>query len=201
MTRVVLASASPRRLELLKPLGLDLVVRPADIDEAVLPDEDPVTYVRRLSIEKAAAVASAHGDADLIVAADTTVDLDGRILGKPIDAADAVDMVRSLSARTHRVHTGVTVQIGSAVATAVETTLVTFTDISDVALQWYVRSGEPFDKAGAYAIQGAGGVFVAGVEGSVSNVVGLPLAVVVQLARTLGIDLLDGDRSVGDVTR
>jgi septum formation protein len=194
MTRVVLASASPRRLELLLPLGLDLVVRPADIDEAVLPDEDPVTYVRRLSIEKAAVVAADSGDDDLIIAADTTVDVDGRILGKPTDAADAAEMIRSLSARTHRVHTGVTVRFGSAAATAVESTSVIFTAVSDAALQWYVGTGEPFDKAGAYAIQGAGGVFVASVDGSVSNVVGLPLAVVVQLASELGIDLLNVTR-------
>jgi septum formation protein len=191
MMRVVLASASPRRLELLVPLGLDLIVQPADIDESVLPGDDPVGYVRRLSIEKAAAVASARGDADLVIAADTTVDVDGRILGKPVDAADARQMVRDLSARTHRVHTGVTVRMGRATASAVETTMVTFTEISDAAIDWYVATGEPFDKAGGYAIQGAGGVFVSSIDGSVSNVVGLPLTTVVQLARSLGVDLLD----------
>lgn len=186
--RLLLASASPRRLELLAQLGLEIVVRPADIDESVLPGEDPVAYVRRLSIEKAAAVAT--DDRVVVIAADTTVDLDGEILGKPVDADEARSMLRQLSGQTHRVHTGVTLRWGSDVASAVETTHVTFTRISDAGLDWYVATGEPFDKAGAYAIQGAGGVFVAAVDGSVSNVIGLPLTTVVELARSLGVDLL-----------
>lgn len=189
MRRVVLASASPRRLELLAPLGLDVIVRPADIDESVRGSEDPIAYVHRLSIEKAAAVAAA--DDDLVIAADTTVDLDGLILAKPLDADDARAMIGSLAGRTHRVHTGVTVRVGAVAVTAVETTAVTFAAISQAALDWYVATGEPFDKAGGYAIQGAGGVFVAAVDGSVSNVVGLPLTTVVQLARSVGVDLLD----------
>ncbi|MCU1362085.1 MAG: maf protein [Ilumatobacteraceae bacterium] len=187
--RVVLASASPRRLELLSHLGLDIVVRPADIDESVRAGEDPVAYVRRLSIEKAAAVESS----DLTIAADTTVDVDGRILGKPVDGDDARTMLRSLSANTHRVHTGVTVRLGAAAATAVATTLVTFAGLGEADLDWYVATGEPFGKAGAYAIQGAGGAFVQSVEGSVSNVIGLPLTLVLELARSLGVDLLNPD--------
>lgn len=197
--RVVLASASPRRRALLEQLGVDLEVRPADIDESERPGEDPVAYVRRLSIAKAAVVVSAvvssgvvsSGAAGpLVIAADTTVDLDGRILGKPSDTAEAREMLRALSARTHRVHTGVTVCAGDVVATDVVTTFVTFTPVTDSALEWYLATGEPFDKAGAYAIQGAGGVFVASVKGSVSNVVGLPLTTVVALARSLGRELL-----------
>lgn len=187
---VVLASASPRRRELLAQLGLDFTVRPADIDESVHPGEDPVAYVHRLSVEKATAVHEALEPHALVIAADTTVDLDGRILGKPADRDEASAMLRDLAARTHRVHTGVTVAFGDDQATEVTTTLVTFTPIDDGALSWYLDTEEPFDKAGAYAIQGAGGVFVDSVSGSVSNVVGLPLATVVSLARRLGIELV-----------
>lgn len=186
--RVVLGSSSPRRRDLLEQLGLDIDIRPADIDETERPGEDPVAYVRRLAVEKAAAV-SATAD-ELVIAADTTVDLDGRILAKPADADEVRSILRSLSARTHRVHTGVTVRLGHTVATDVATTFVTFTPISDGALEWYLGTGEPFGKAGAYAIQGAGGVFVASVKGSVSNVVGLPLTTVVALARQVGVELV-----------
>lgn len=188
--RVVLASASPRRRDLLAQMGVEPLVVPADIDESVLTGEDPVAYVRRLSVAKAAAIAAEP--ADLVIAADTTVDLDGQILGKPADAAEARAMLRGLSARTHRVHTGVTLRLGECTATDVTTTLVTFAPITDHALEWYVATGEPFDKAGAYAIQGQAAVFVASVRGSVSNVVGLPLTSVVALARSLGVDNLPG---------
>lgn len=188
--RVILASASPRRRDLLEQMGIDPVVVPADIDESVGDGEDPVAYVCRLSAEKAMAIRV--DPADLVIAADTTVDLDGRILGKPADAAEARAMLRSLSARTHRVHTGVTVRLGERSATDVTTTLVTFAPVTDHALEWYVGTGEPFDKAGAYAIQGQAAVFVAAVKGSVSNVVGLPLTTVVTLARSLGVDHLPG---------
>jgi septum formation protein len=192
MTRVVLASGSPRRRELLAPLlvadHLDLVIRPPDIDEAVLPGEDPLTYVGRLSVAKAAAIDS--DDGDVVIAADTTVDVDGRILGKPEDADEARTMLRSLSGRDHLVHTGVTVRQGDRHSSSVTSTTVSFVPMSDAEIEWYVGTGEPFDKAGAYAIQGAGGVFVRGVHGSVSNVVGLPLTTLVELARSVGVDLL-----------
>lgn len=188
--RIVLASASPRRRDLLEQMGVRPVVVPADVDESVRVGEDPVTYVRRLSAEKAMAITVEPSD--LVIAADTTVDLDGRILGKPADADEARSMLRSLSARTHRVHTGVTLRLGGRTATDVTTTLVTFVPVTDQALEWYVGTGEPFDKAGAYAIQGQAAVFVASVKGSVSNVVGLPLTTVVALARSLGVDDLPG---------
>lgn len=188
--RVILASASPRRRDLLEQMGVTAIVRPSDIDESVLPGEIAEDYVRRLSVAKAA-VALAEPD-DLVIAADTTVDLDGRILGKPADADEARAMLRSLSARTHRVHTGVTLRLGERSATDVTTTLVTFAPITDHALEWYLGTGEPFDKAGAYAVQGQAAVFVASVKGSVSNVVGLPLTTVVALARSLGVHDLPG---------
>jgi septum formation protein len=176
---VVLASGSPRRLELLRQMGVEPSVVPADIDETPLDGEAPVAYVRRLAIEKAAAVAAA--DATMVIAADTTVDLDGRILAKPVDADDAARMLRALSARTHRVHTGVAVRWGGETLADVVTTLVTFAPITDSLLAWYVGTGEPLDKAGAYALQGAGGVLVERVAGSVSNVVGLPLVALAAL--------------------
>ena len=188
--RVILASASPRRRDLLEQMGVRPVVVPADIDESVLAGEEAVAYVRRLSVAKAMAIAA--DPADLVIAADTTVDLDGRILGKPADAAEARAMLRSLSARTHRVHSGVTLRLGERTATDVTTTLVTFAPITDHALEWYLGTGEPFDKAGGYAVQGQAAVFVAAVKGSVSNVVGLPLTTVVALARSLGVDQLPG---------
>jgi len=184
---VVLASGSPRRRELLEQIGVRFEVRPADIDESVRDGEVPTDYVRRLSVDKAAAVAVRAGV--VVIAADTTVDVDGEILGKPADAAEALAMLRQLSGRRHHVHTGVTVRIDDRSATEVVTTAVEMVAITDVDATWYVATGEPFDKAGGYAIQGAGGVFVAGVEGSVSNVVGLPLATVVALARGLGVEL------------
>ncbi|MGE0000255.1 MAG: nucleoside triphosphate pyrophosphatase, partial [Ilumatobacteraceae bacterium] len=185
MTRIVLASSSPRRRELLAPLlvadHLDLVIRPADIDESVRPGEDPIGYVGRLSAAKAAAIEIEDGD--VVIAADTTVDVDGHILGKPADAAEAWTMLRSLAGRDHLVHTGVTVRHGDRLASCVTTTTVTFAPMSDGEIAWYVGTGEPFDKAGAYAIQGAAGAFVRSVRGSVSNVVGLPLTTLVELAR------------------
>ena len=187
---IILASASPRRRDLLAQLGIHPVIEPADIDESVLDGDEPVAYVRRLSIAKAAAVRPDADDTTLVIAADTTVDLDGRILGKPADPGEARAMLRALSARTHRVHTGVTVRRGSHQATDVATTLVTFTPITDAALEWYLATGESYDKAGAYAMQGAAGVFVAAVKGSVSNVVGLPLTTVVELARAVGVELI-----------
>jgi septum formation protein len=188
--RVILASASPRRRDLLEQMGVQPVVRPSDIDESVLPGEAAEYYVRRLSAAKAMAIAA--DPTDLVIAADTTVDLDGRILGKPADADEARAMLRSLSARTHRVHTGVTLRLGDRTATDVTTTLVTFAPITDQALEWYLGTGESFDKAGGYAVQGQAAVFVASVKGSVSNVVGLPLTTVVALARSLGVDHLPG---------
>lgn len=182
---VVLASGSPRRADLLRQLGLDPIVVPADIDEDPLEGEDPVSYVRRLADEKAAAVVAMVPEHDprLVIAADTTIDLDGEILAKPLDPDDARSMLRRQSGRTHRVHTGVAVRRAGVTHLTVVTTLVTMVAIADEMLEWYVATGEPLDKAGAYALQGAGGVLVERVDGSVSNVVGLPLAPLVELIR------------------
>jgi septum formation protein len=182
--RLVLASASPRRSELLRSVGLDFDVMPADIDESVRPGEAPSDYVARLSREKAAAVGERlDGAAVVVVAADTTVDVDGRILEKPLDDGDARRMLQLLSGRTHLVHTGVTTlsfgvgsgRTGSAMTVVVETA-VRFVELTDRAIDWYLSTGEHVGKAGAYGIQGAAAALVDRVDGSVTNVIGLPLA-------------------------
>ncbi len=188
MTRVVLASESPRRHELLTQIGVQFTVRVPDIDESPHPDEPADRYVLRLASAKAAAVVGATDD--LVIAADTTVELDAKILGKPIDAADAASMLRSMSACTHMVHTGVAVRRGDHELAEVCTTLVTFVALDEATISWYVSTGEPMGKAGAYALQGAGGALVRDVQGSVSNVIGLPLHLVIDLAGRSGVDLL-----------
>jgi septum formation protein len=178
--RLVLASASPRRAELLRAAGFDFVVRPADVDESVLGGEDPATHVRRLATVKAAAIESDAGR-EVILGADTVVVIDEDILGKPRDEAEAADMLRRLSGREHRVLTGVAVKRGGDVRVGVDQTRVWFETLTPEEIAWYVASGEPRDKAGAYAIQGLASRFVSRIEGSHTNVVGLPIHVVRRL--------------------
>jgi septum formation protein len=186
--RIVLASSSPRRRQLLDQLGVRFEVVAPDIDESERAGEAADRYVRRLAAEKAMTVAV--DDNVLVIAADTTVELDGCILGKPAGKAEAVAMLRRLSARTHRVHTGVAVRLGDRVVDDVSTSLVTMVPLTPAIIGWYVASGEPFDKAGGYALQGAAAAFVQQVRGSVSGIVGLPLAATVHLAGQLGVSLL-----------
>jgi len=179
---LILASGSPRRRELLTGAGLTFAVRAADIDETPLPDEVPTAYVRRLSIQKAAASAGSllASSSDVIIAADTTVEANGLILEKPLDDDDAYGMLRRLSGRSHQVHTGVTVSVARDGARRSSTILVTtdvfFVRLTDEMIDWYLTTGEADDKAGAYGIQGAAAAFVERVDGSVTNVIGLPLA-------------------------
>jgi septum formation protein len=179
---LVLASGSPRRRELLSQLGLTFATVAPDVDETPLPGERPIEMVRRLALAKAAAV-----EGDPVLAADTTVEIDGEIFGKPVDADDARRMLRRLSGRAHKVHTGVAVRAGSEVAVEVVTTIVTFVALQPAVIEWYVGTGEPLDKAGAYAIQGHGGIFVEHLRGSTSNVVGLPLTTVARLLERHGL--------------
>ena len=181
----MLASASPRRRELLALLGVEFTVVAPDLDETPLPGETPLDLVGRLAVAKAAAVAAAQPDA-VVIGADTAVDVGGEIFGKPADAADARRMLRALSGRTHVVHTGVAVAADGEVATADTSSDVTFAALADADIEWYLATGEPFDKAGAYALQGAGGVFVTTVSGSVSGVLGLPLHETAALLRNWG---------------
>ncbi len=183
--RLVLASQSPRRRELLAGLGISFVVRPARTEETPRPGEPPPQYVRRVAAEKAAAV-----DGEVVLGADTAVVLGDRILGKPEDADDARRMLQALSGRAHAVLTGVCVRRREGpTAESVVATEVRFATLSDAAIDWYVGTGEPLDKAGAYAVQGAGGAFVREISGSVSNVVGLPLAETLELLRQIGFPL------------
>jgi len=186
--RLVLASQSPRRRELLAQLGVPHEVQPASTDESVLPGEPAREYVLRVAREKARAVGG-----ELVLAADTAVVLRGEVLGKPRDAEDARRMLAALSGTAHEVLTGVCVRRdmggGAVELDVVVSTAVRFAPLGPAAIAWYVGTGEPLDKAGAYAIQGAGGAFVLGVEGSVSNVVGLPLAETAELLRRAGLAL------------
>ena len=182
---LVLASGSPRRRELLERLGFQLEVVPPGVDESPRQHEDPRDYVLRLAREKAERV-SARREASLVLAADTSVVLGSEILGKPRDGPEAAAMLSRLSGRDHRVLTGVAAAMnGSAEAVAVETK-VFFRSLTSEEIRWYVESGEPLDKAGAYAIQGLGAAFVRAIEGSVSNVVGLPLVETLELLAARG---------------
>ncbi len=182
--RLVLASGSPRRHALLASAGVRFSAEAPDIDESPLDGEEPAAYVERLAVEKAAAVTIAPHD--VVLAADTTVAVDRQIFGKPVDARDARRMLLALSGRAHDVHTGVAVVVDGRTRTAVATTRVTMAAYDDEDIDWYVGTGEPLDKAGAYAMQGAGALLVRSISGSASNVVGLPLAVVADLLAAAG---------------
>ncbi len=174
----MLASRSPRRLDLLARIGHVPDVVPADIDETQHVGESAVDYVKRLSREKALAIHDLHPDA-VVIGADTCVELDGVVLGQPADREEARRTLQTLSGRTHNVHTAVTVVWGSGdmqrVETVLDTARVTFQPLSGHLLEWYLDTGESFGKAGAYALQGQGGILATRVQGSVSTVVGLPL--------------------------
>jgi septum formation protein len=186
--RLVLASASPRRAELLSAAGFSFVVQPVEIDETPRPGEDAAALVVRLATEKAGAIAAA--DDEVILAADTVVVADGEILGKPVDDEDAASMLRRLSGRSHEVVTGVAVLHGASLVTAVERTRVHVSALQRDEIAWYVRSGEPGDKAGAYGIQGLASRFIERIDGSYTNVVGLPVATVRRVLRSMALDAL-----------
>ncbi len=169
---LVLASASPRRRELLEQLGFSFSVQVSEIDETPLSDELPEMLVKRLATEKAKAV-SVPGK--VVVAADTVVAVDGEVLGKPKDAADAVQMLKKLSGRSHYVYTGFCVFDGVKTVSETVATEVVFVTMSDAEITRYVAGGEPMDKAGAYGIQGGAARYIAGIHGDYYNVVGLPL--------------------------
>ncbi|MDE3187684.1 MAG: septum formation inhibitor Maf [Acidobacteriota bacterium] len=183
---LILASASPRRHELLAQVGFSFQIHPAHIPEYPLPGEDPIAYVTRLAREKAQAVYNELGNPDAVVlGADTTVTLDNHILAKPEDPGDAARMLRLLSGRTHRVITGVAVVTATRTEVAAEVTAVRFLTLSDEEITAYVVTGEPMDKAGAYAIQGRAARWIPRIEGCYFNVVGLPLALVATLLESV----------------
>jgi septum formation protein len=173
---LILASSSPRRHHILLAAGLAHVVDSVPIDESRRPDEAPIDYVLRLAREKARAVNLPEGA--VVLAADTTVAIGEEIFGKPDDEADAVRILRKLSGRDHWVYTGICLLSQKKSINDVAATRVTFLELEDAEIQEYTRSGEPFDKAGAYAIQGLASKFIAGIEGCYQNVVGLPVSLV-----------------------
>jgi septum formation protein len=183
---LILASASPRRRELLTSAGITVEVDPVAVDERREPGESAEAYVERVARLKASAGAERHPDRP-VLGADTIVVVDADVLGKPEDAEDAARMLRRLAGRTHSVLTAVALAWQGQIATQVERTEVAMSAMSEEDISWYVASGEPLDKAGAYAIQGLASRFVTRIEGSYSNVVGLPVSVVVALLRTPGV--------------
>ena len=179
---LILASASPRRAELLRNAAITFIVDPAHVPEQPLPGELPLEYAQRLAREKARAVFKRHPD-DFVLGADTVVVIDEHLLEKPQDAADAARMLKLLSGRTHQVITGISLCGPGFERTEAETTKVTFSQLTNHEIEEYVRSGEPMDKAGAYGIQGIASRWVTGIDGCYFNVVGLPVARVYRLLR------------------
>lgn len=185
--RLILASNSPRRRELLQNAGFEFDVRPSGIEETRLPGEPPEGFARRLARDKALDVAGRSSPSSLVLGADTVVAINGEILEKPVGAADAARMLHKLSGRTHRVITGIClVRAPETVETWThETTSVTFRNLTDDEIEAYVASGEPFDKAGGYAIQGLASRFVPRIEGCYFNVVGLPIPLVYEILKNI----------------
>lgn len=190
MPQIILASASPRRRELLDQLGVRYHIQAADLDETPYPTEKPVAYVERIAAEKSAWVQSQNTLNIPILAADTSVVCENNILGKPQHEADAIAMLQLLSGRTHQVYTAVSLRTQTAHWQAVSMTDVTFRPLSLSEITRYWQTGEPLDKAGAYAIQGLGGIFVSAIQGSFSGVVGLPIYETAQLLHQVGIRTL-----------
>lgn len=187
---IILASNSPRRRELLAQIGIrDFQILSPDVDEAVESGLSPARMVETLSLRKARAAAGRAGAEDLIIAADTVVALDGRVLGKPRDQGEAFAMLSALSGREHRVYTGVTVLGGGQAATEHEETAVAFRALSPEEIRDYIATGEPMDKAGAYGIQGVGALLVQGIRGDYCNVVGLPLFRLGRMLSGFGVKL------------
>lgn len=200
--RIYLASRSPRRRELLKQIGVHFELmllredarRGVDVDETPLPEESADAYVLRMADAKSEIAARVVGQRGLlqqfpVLAADTTVEIDGRIIGKPVDAEHAVQILQMLSGREHRVVTAVALRRRDQLETRVSVSSVWFRELSAIEARVYAASGEPLDKAGAYAIQGRGAAFVARIEGSYSGIMGLPLAETAELLKKFGIEV------------
>jgi septum formation protein len=180
LPKIILASGSPRRSEILTAVGWEFTKHVADIDETELAGEDPGAYVERLARGKAEKVASEH-PGEVVLGADTTVVVDGQIVGKPVDLADAKRMLRMLSGRWHYVFTGVAVVRNGVTLSAVERTGVHFAEMTESEIDFLAEKGDPLDKAGAYAVQAQAALFIEGIEGDYWNVVGLPVRTVYRL--------------------
>jgi septum formation protein len=189
--KLILASGSPRRAELLERMGLTFTVKPSNTEEILEPGLTPQQEVLSLSLQKGQAVAATCGSDAVVLSADTVVELDGEILGKPKDAQEAATMLRRLSGRSHRVLTGVTVLGPQGTEAHCEETEVYFRPLSEAEIQAYVRTGEPMDKAGAYGIQGYAALFVEKLVGDYYNVMGLPVCRTGLMLRKAGIPVLE----------
>lgn len=185
--RIVLASASPRRRELLELIGIPYTTVPADIDESMIGEETGGALAERLAREKASVVAQRYPDA-FVIAADTVVDLNGRLMAKPGTEAEAFEMLRALSGKTHTVFTGMACAFNHEIKSAVDVVSVTFRKLSDTELRDYVATGEPMDKAGAYGIQGYGATIVQRIDGDYFAVMGLSLVRLVDIMKQLGVE-------------
>ena len=189
--KIILASQSPRRKELLARMGIqDFETISPNVDESAFHGLPPEELVRRLSAEKAAAVAGKVGEDAIVIAADTVVALEGAVLGKPADELDAFKMLSALSGVRHQVYTGVTVCRGGEKQTAHEVTDVTFRELSEREIEDYISTGEPMDKAGAYGIQGYGALLIQGISGDYYNVMGLPVCRLSGMLARFGVDCL-----------
>ena len=188
---IILASQSPRRRQLLEQMGFtDFLIRPAQAEELADPNLDPGGLVEALSRQKAEEISAGAGPEDIVIAADTVVSVDGRVLGKPRDEAEAADMLSALSGREHTVYTGLTVRRGGEAVTEHEATAVRFRPLTRGEIAAYVATGEPMDKAGSYGIQGYGCLLVEGITGDYFNVVGLPVCRLGQILARFGVEPL-----------
>ena len=187
-SKIILASRSPRRKDILEKLNFSFVIDPPDIDESPFENESPIVYVQRISAAKADLVAQRHDQQCIVIAADTTVELNGEIFGQPRDLDEARFMIHKLSSKTHKVHTAISVRYNQEVANSVDTANVTMREVSSELLEWYIGTGESIGKAGAYAVQGHGAALVADVTGEIDTVIGLPVGLLLGMLGNLGID-------------
>ena len=189
--KIILASSSPRRKQIMEQIGLDCIVEVSDYEEKLIPDVSVEEFVKTLSLGKAKSVAKNHQDA-IIIGADTTVFIDNQILGKPKTLAGASEMLHKLSGKTHSVFTGFTVidTKNNIIITDFIETKIKFKDLSEEEISGYIESGEPMDKAGAYGVQGKGALLVEHIEGDYANITGLPIVKIVEILKTLGVDTL-----------
>lgn len=190
-SRIVLASRSPRRKEILEKLGLVFEIDPPEIDETPRESENPLSYVQRIAAAKADKVALRHEQQCVVIAADTTVALDGEIFGQPRDVDEARRMIQKLSKKSHSVHTAVSVRFDGKSANGFDTASVMMREVTPELLEWYLATGESMGKAGAYAVQGQGAALVAEVRGEIDTVIGLPVWLLTERLATVGVKLRD----------
>ena len=190
-SRIVLASRSPRRKEILEKLGLVFEIDPPEIDETLRERENPLSYVQRIAAAKADKVALRHEQQCVVIAADTTVALDGEIFGQPRDVDEARRMIQKLSKKSHSVHTAVSVRFDGKSANGFDTASVMMREVTPELLEWYLATGESMGKAGAYAVQGQGAALVAEVRGEVDTVIGLPVWLLTERLAKVGVKLRD----------